>query len=133
MVFRRGGDIDFTALKKRGLLRIPEPKIDKRVKMDRDGSIDFTGMASSISNAVNDSSSTSNSAGAVSPFGFLDSLSSASSSSSSSLDAAVMQPTSSELGAVKIKLDDLDFKIGQFVERMEKIESKLLEFESKVG
>jgi hypothetical protein len=142
MVFgRRGGDVDFTALKKRGLLNMPERKIDSRVKIDKDGSIDFTGLASSISSAVNssnDSSSfgSSGSGGAISPFGFLDNLSSASSSSSSaasSLDSTLMQSSSSELSALKIKIDDLDFKLSGFMERMNRVESKLSEFESKVG
>jgi|GEM_PF-1845736 len=134
MVFGRGADMDFTALKKRGLLRLPEPKVDKRVKVDRDGSIDFTGMANSASAAVNDSFSPSSSSGAVSPFGFLDNLSQASSSSSlSSLDSAVMQNDKSDLSAIKIKIDDLDFKLSGFIERLEKIEGKLLAFESRVG
>jgi len=142
MVFgRRGGDVDFTALKKRGLLKMPERKVDSRVKIDRDGSIDFTGMANSFNSAVSSQSDglsgSSSNSGAISPFGFLDNLSSASSSSSSSagssLDNTLMQSSSSELNSIKIKMDDLDFKISAFVERMEKIESKLLEFENKVG
>jgi len=129
--------MDFTALRKRGLLKLPERKGDSRVKVDRDGSIDFTGMASSASLAVNSQSDSlsgnSSASGAISPFGFLDNLSSASSSGASSLDSTLMQSSSSEISALKIKMDDLDFKISSFVERMEKIESKLLEFESKVG
>jgi len=135
MIFRKGVDIDFTALKKRGILKVPEPKVDRRIKVDRDGSIDFTGMANSNGVPMDSSSSSS----AVSPFGFLDNLSQASSASSSStssfssLDSAVMQTEKSDLSSLRIKIDDLDFKIGQFMDRLSRIESKLLEFESKVG
>lgn len=136
-IFKRGADIDFTLMHKKGIIKVPERKGLGNVRVNSQGLVDFTGASSDVtssSSTGSSSSSDSSSTQSVSPFGFLDSLatSSSSSSSSSGLENSMRSPDM-ELNALKIKVDDLDFKIGQLVEKLSIIEMKLGSFENRIG
>lgn len=128
-IFRKRSDsmdvIDLPMLEKRGLIKIPKRK-NSGLK-SRDGFLDFTdARAENIALSRLTNSSSSSSAGSSgSPFNFLDSLAGAgntgnSLSSSSSGD-------SSGLNELKIKIEDLEYKLGRLLERIESMDSKMRE------
>lgn len=127
MFGKRGADIDFTLMHRKGLIKVPERKTNAGVKVNSQGMIDFSGM-----NAGESSGSVSavSPEAAGSPFGFLDSMAT-SSSSSSGLENS-MRSSDSDVSALKIKVDDLDFKIGQLMEKLAAMEIKLYNFERNV-
>lgn len=96
--------IDLTKLKKQGIL-----ERSQEIAKKEDSSSDFI-----------DLSKTESSAG--DPFSMLDSLANTASSSSVSGSSEL---GGKELSQVKVKLEDLEYKLDRFVERLEKIESKL--------
>lgn len=124
MFGKRGADIDFTLMHKKGLIKVPERKTNAGVKVNSQGMIDFSGAG--ISESSGSVTSVSPEIGG-SPFGFLDSMASAS-SSSSGLENSMMS-SDTEVSALKIKVDDLDFKIGQLMEKLATMEIKLYNFE----
>lgn len=117
---KKGRDIDYTLLQKRGLLKVP--KIPERnEKITSDGTLDLTAATNVLPTNASSSENVSNDL-----FGFLDNSLSVPSSSESSLHTP-------DLHALQLKLDDLEYKLDRFVEKILKIESKLEDFERKVG
>lgn len=121
--FKEKGDyVDYTILKKKGLLKDEEqPKSDV---------IDFTN-TSGASVPVPSVSSAAGS-GESNPFGFLDSMASASASSSSSggsyygNDTQTSQTNSpSDVNSLRIKVEDLEYKIEKLLEKIAKMEEKI--------
>jgi len=123
--------MDYTLLRKKGLLKMKEEQFKKEAQ-GADGFIDMT------SKKGDDSTPTPNN------FGFLSDMASASSPSGNQgspvpnplagFDSvAPITPSSGlsgemdsrELNALKIKMDDLNYKIDRFLERIDKIEEKL--------
>ena len=104
---------DYTLLKKRGILKIPEEKdIDLSKMINKDGTINIT---QSDSAASNDSS----------PFGFLDSLASSTGSTTPSASVSnISNISNSDISNLKVALDNLEFKIERLLERIEAIEMK---------
>jgi hypothetical protein len=134
---KRGADIDFTLMHRKGLIKVPERKTNAGVKVNSQGMIDFSGIGVSEGSSSSGISSPSpfsseQSTGAVSPFGFLDSMASANSSSSPSGLENSMRSSDLEVNALKLKVDDLDFKIGQLMEKLATMEIKLYNFERNV-
>ncbi len=134
-ILRRNRDfIDFTELQKRGLIKKSKENLPNNMKVNSDGTIEFIAPQESTTNVVGN---TSNSiANVSSPFGFLDSFASAATNTQgegkeNNLSNLVNQ-SPCDLNQVKLKLDDFDFKLGKLMERIEKMESKLLDFESRV-
>src|SRR3989339_1520059 len=137
MFGKRGADIDFTLMHRKGLIKVPARKTNAGVKVNSQGMIDFSGAGiseSSSSSSVSSPSpfSSEQGSGAVSPFGFLDSMASASSSSSPSGLENSMRSPDLEVNALKLKVEDLDFKIGQLMEKLATMEIKLYNFERNV-
>ena len=126
--------MDYTLLKKKGILKLKKEETLKNTKMEG-GFIDFTAMRNEPQ------TSSTNSTTATNNFGFLADMASASSSNPSLLanfDSAMSSnPTSNlsenmdgrEFNALKIKVDDIDYKIDRFIERLDRLEEKL----SKIG
>ena len=112
--------IDYTELKRRGLLKVKE--VEQKMKISKEGFIDFT------NNPLNNSESSTSSQTSVSPFGFLDNLSSNSEKTGNAdpLSNIVNKADSTELNSMKIKLDDMEYKLDKLIERLEKIESKII-------
>lgn len=120
-VFGNEGYVDYTLLKKRGLLKESE----KEVKSENTGSgfIDFT---SSISN-TNNSTNSSPQANVGNPFDLLSSLTSSSNNSNSfsesSSPASSIYPANSSSGddvnALKLKIEDLEYKLQRLIERID--------------
>ena len=129
--------IDYTLLKKRGLLKIKEDEIQKKFKAEG-GFIDFTAFRnenSSQQQAQPASSSpapnfdflsnmaaagAANNSQSVNPLANLDTF--APSTSASEISGSV---DAKELNAMKIKMDDIEYKIDKFIERLDKLEEKL--------
>lgn len=122
--------MDYTLLKKKGLLKINEPKNDV---------IDYTKVQPSYATQVApshpsdfgsffgsvDASPSSNvSASLEDPFASLNSPSSPPPLPSSPLAPGNAQ-SDSHISALKIKLEDLEYKLEKLLERLSKIESKL--------
>ncbi len=124
---KRGIDvIDFTDMSKRGLLKLPiQDIIANQPKINAEGLVDF-------SNVQPQTSSVSAGSSAISQFGFLDSLASTA-SSTSPLENNIMKSNGASFNELRLKIDDFDFKLGQLMERLGKIETKLLDFESRTG
>ena len=102
--------IDYTLLKKKGLLKAKEEQAHKNLNTEG-GFIDFTSMRNE---------SPSNNASS-SPAGFESVFS----------GASIPTPENTggkEINALRIKVDDLDYKIDRFIERIDKLEEKLARF-----
>ncbi|MDO8564077.1 MAG: hypothetical protein Q7R87_03650 [Nanoarchaeota archaeon] len=118
-VFDNGDYVDYTLLKKRGLLK----ESDQEVKKDNSNSgfVDFT------SSATNSSSSNIPSSSSTNPFDLLSSLTSSNSSSnpgvesSNSLSSVYPNNISSsdEVNALKLKVEDLEYKIQRLIEKID--------------
>lgn len=100
--------LDLTLLRKKGILKIPEEK----------DVVDFSQIPASQDVSMPNMPSL-DPAIESNPFGFLDSVAQASSSASTGI------PNSSDANAMKIKLDDFEYKLERLSERLERIESKL--------
>jgi len=100
MFGKRGADIDFTLMHRKGLIKVPARKTNAGVKVNSQGMIDFSGAGIS-------------------------------SSSPSGLENSMRSPDL-EVNALKLKVDDLDFKIGQLMEKLATMEIKLYNFERNV-
>ncbi len=110
-LFRKKGDMDFldyTLLQKKGLLKVPAKQTDM---------LDLTmrGVSSPATSATN-------------PFGFLDSMAGA----ANSLSVASGTGGAPEFSSLKLKLEDVEYKLERLVDRLALIESKLEAFEGKV-
>ncbi len=135
--------IDYTLLKKKGILKLPE---EKKLSVKTEGGfVDFTAFGSS----ENTPQPTTASAESPAPnFDFLSNMASAGVSNTQAAETPVINPFAGletfapstpatsvsqisgsvdgkELNALKIKIDDLDYKINNFIEKMDKIEEKL--------
>jgi len=120
-------DIDYTLLQKRGILKKSEAK-KLPFGFDKKGMIDFT--SPSVDNSSQTASSSGNEGGF---FGFLDNPPAANSGSQSQGYYSNDSASGNEVSALKIKLEDLEFKLERFLERIALVESKLLDFERKAG
>jgi hypothetical protein len=135
-IFGKGDDyVDYTLLKKKGILKLPEEK--KLPIKSEGGFIDFTAFNTpETANANNLAQET-----ATPNFDFLNNMAAAGASTPSSdnnvsplANFDAIQPASStsllsqddkELNALKIKIDDMDYKLDRFIERIDKLEEKL--------
>jgi hypothetical protein len=134
-----GGTIDFTYLQKRGLL--PEQKQHKySVKMPttNDGMVDLGALANTNSNSTISNSNATESSGA---FGFLSNLAGSTPSiqpENSRLSSTSEVPTEAirevrqkrlvEFNAMKLKIDDLEYKLERSLERIAQLESNIEQF-----
>ncbi len=105
--FEKEETVDLTELQKRGILK----KALEKENVNEGKDIDFTS-ASSVSNSSN-------------PFDLLSSL--ASSSGNTTRTLANNEVSNDDIQHLKVKLEDLEYKLDRFLERIEKIESKILE------
>ena len=126
---RRGEDvIDLTDLYKRGLLKSQE------VTEESTSDGDLVDFSSSGGVGGGESSSSSGSEGA-SALGFLSNLAGAGSSAGESSDPSYGSYTNklkearrsnlAEFNTMRIKLEDLEYKLDRFIERIDKMEEKL--------
>jgi hypothetical protein len=116
-------DIDYTYLQKRGIIKKKEEK-KLPYKITKDGMVDLTSHVSeAVSSEFKDSSYSQQQTGMASnPFGFLDSVSQSQGSASASPSSG--ENSSAELNALKIKIDDLEYKLQRLIERLEQLESR---------
>lgn len=133
-LFDKGVDvIDYTLLKKRGLLNVKEIE-PMGVKCDREGFVD---LGSVNQNALPNSETTDSATAATSSeqssptfsnfFGDMGAVASATTASAPS----VISETSPDIGSVKVKVEDLEFKLDRLIDRLSAMEDKLREFENK--
>jgi len=121
---------DYTLLQKKGLLKIEEEPKEENVKIDNQGFVDFTQSANSVSSSTASVSSAS-SAPVGDMFGFLDSPTSSSANSSSSAvygNSSISSSsgdTNSDINALRLKLDDTEYKLERLIERLARIEEKI--------
>ncbi|MEK6889989.1 MAG: hypothetical protein AABW82_02700 [Nanoarchaeota archaeon] len=117
-VFGNGDYVDYTLLKKRGLLKESEQEVKK--ESPSAGFVDFTSSISSSSNSNAPSPSNN-------PFDLLSSLTSSNSSnnavveSSNSSSSIYPNNTSSsdEVNSLKLKVEDLEYKIQRLIEKID--------------
>ncbi len=108
----RGPDvIDLVDLQKRGILKKSSQQIERR----EDDFVDFSKQSSS--SPVQSSSPSS--------FDFLNSLASSASPSSPSSLSSSETTDSTQLSSLKVKLEDLEYKLDRFIDRIVALESKL--------
>lgn len=140
-LFDSGVDlIDYTLLKKRGLIKVKEIE-PCGVKCDKEGFVDLGSIRQNTASPTADSllsSSTSSDASASSTpsfasfFGDMGAVAAATENSSSGFSSPT--PASEphhELSSVKVKVEDLEFKLDRLIDRLSSMEDKLREFESK--
>jgi hypothetical protein len=132
--------MDYTLLKKKGILKLKEEQAQKSLKTEG-GFIDFTSFNSDSPSPQTDSSSTptnnfgfladmasagtSNNTSSASPLANFDSFMSSASTSSSTIPGNV---DAKDLNAMKLKMDDMEYKLDRFIERIDKLEEKLARF-----
>jgi len=121
--------IDYTLLKKRGLLKLKEESLPK-LRAEGDF-LDLREFATNSGNTQTGENSTS-SPGGNNNFDFLGDM--AGVGSNNSTNSGYPTPTSSanslsisdsDLNALKIKLDDMEYKLERFIERIDKMKEKL--------
>ena len=118
--------MDYTLLKKKGILKLKKEETLKNTKMEG-GFLDLTSMRNEPS-----SSEQSNSSNTTMPnnFGFLADMASAglnSQSNQTSFDNN-LKIDEKEFNMLKVKIDDIDYKIDRFIERIDRLEEKLARF-----
>ena len=119
----QGDVLDLTMLAKRGILK--KKSLTERTPVDV---VDLTSMVPTV--ATHTPSSVSSE---PSPLSLFDAI------TSQTNVFASPQPTTEltrekkdlELQTLQVKLDDLEYKLGRFMDRMESVERRLLEFENK--
>jgi len=114
--------VDYTLLRKKGILKLKEEKFKNSLSVE-DGFVDLTGFknetTSEQSIPTNTSVNTNN-------FGFLGDMASiGSSNSSTNRPSEGLKVNEDDLSALKIKLDDMEYKLERFIERIDKLEEKL--------
>lgn len=120
--------IDFTLLKKRGIINVPERKEAPRNYEPVGDMLDFTAIKPS---EVAGSSEYSSSSG-MPDLGFLGDMATVGAENNSTNTTATTSyygnndsGSGAELNALKIKMDDMDYKLNRLLEKLEKIEGKL--------
>lgn len=122
--------IDYTLLKKKGLLKVEEDKARESLKTEG-GFIDLTPAKTGVSKTsetgnfgfFGDMASQNRGQTVASPLASFDSI------TPQTATAELTDSSEKELNALKIKVDDIDYKIDRFIERIDKLEEKL----SKLG
>jgi hypothetical protein len=133
----KGEYMDYTLLKKKGILKLKEEQAQKSLKTEG-GFIDFTSFNNDSPSPQTDSSSTptnnfgfladmasagaANSTPSASPLAGFDVFTAGASTSASAIPDNV---DAKELNAMKLKMDDMEYKIDRFIERIDKLEEKL--------
>ena len=124
-----GADIiDFTLLKKRGIINVPERKETPRNYEPVGDVLDFT----AIKPGEAAGSSEYNSSSGMPDLGFLGNMAAVGAENNSTNTATATSyygnsnsGSEAELNALKIKIDDMDYKLNRLLEKLEKIEGKL--------
>lgn len=125
-----GGDyVDYTELKKRGLLKVPEIKNDG-MKVNKEGYIEILkreNAGSNEMNVINNAQQTGSGDMASNPFGFLSSFASSAASTSSDniSNSDNINNSNVEVAHLKVKLEDLEYKFERLMEKLNLIEDKL--------
>lgn len=134
--------IDYTYLQKRGLIKKSED-LKSGVKMTNDGFLDLSNVTPSNEiniNANNLNNNNSTSEPTANPLSFFDNISSNATTNTETTSFYPSTPSSLnnsndnlELNGLKLKMDDLEFKLSGLLEKIEQISSRLLEFERNTG
>ena len=145
-IFGKSGDyLDIPALQKKGLVKLPEPKVDKGIKVTKEGYVELTNEYSpegeSVTAPVNpvssgstggfgsffdapapSASTSSNSGGSI-----FDSLDNSSNNNSSSYfgNSGSNNSDSLNIQHLKAKFEDIEFKIDRLIEKIDKMEDRL--------
>lgn len=130
-LFGKDEVVDYTLLAKKGLLKLPA---EKKAEFKTEGDfVDLGSGADSGSSACAQSASSSGSA--MPDLGFLGSMASVGASQSSSAgSSSEITPYYSEnssnaepanVAHLKVKIEDMEYKMDRFIERIDKLEEKL--------
>lgn len=114
-LFGRGDFVDYTLLKKKGLLKVPEPA-PLAAPLDKNGLLDFTAQAPSSTPLQNAPSQPSSQ---FPSFDFLDNP------VQNSLTPIHSSVDSSQFNELKLKLDDTMFKLDLLLNKIQTIENRL--------
>lgn len=107
--------LDYTLLQKRGILKIPQQEKAQDV-------IDFTQAASPSSAPIQTAYSA---LASDNPFGMLDTFAQMGATTPSSSNTEIAPSSSSEVQALKIKIEDLEYKLERLVEKIAKMDSSV--------
>ena len=137
-LFRKKGPeiIDYTLLEKRGFIKKSKEK-KLPFKINSGGCIELAegGRISKSEETATNNINKEN----QNPFNFLDNIARASSDSTTFVnnDVVGMNDSNSnlpsEFNSMKVKMDDLEYKLETFIEKLNLIEEKIANFERKVG
>ena len=130
-LFKRGADIDFTEMQRRGLVKKQAVPESENVKVNSQGFVEFGQNANSMPSPISMPSMSSEPA--ATPFGFLDSFAANAGTTQTTTDItpSVQALPSTDFANLGFQVENLDYKLGVLTERLGKIESKLIEFENK--
>ena len=139
--------IDFTKLQKEGVLQRSQETRMRQATESESGVIDFT-QSQSFSSQNTGSASTSSDPGA-SALGFLSNLAGSGAANTSNDTGSHVEDASygsytdrlklarksklAEFNSMKIKLEDTEFKLNKVLERLDRVERKLGEFENRTS
>src|SRR3989344_998497 len=109
-IFRKNEEVlDLTLLQKKGILKIKEEKDEVELTKSQ-----------ANSNIASHSSS---------PFEFLDNLAQTSQADNKNYFQSSTTANSADLQDLRVKFEDIEYKMQRLIERFEKIEEKIREFE----
>jgi len=135
--------VDITLMAKRGLIKMPNQG-NENLKMNKEGYLEIVSPAETISNS--DSSGSATAQNAASPLSFFDNVSnSANASPLASFDSVNTSQTASyfsndgnsgasnslDVNQLKLKIEDLEYKLLRLTETLDLITNKLANFENK--
>jgi len=110
---------------------------ERKIKVDKSGYIDVSGLAENdVDSAQTLSSPVLASSGASSFSSFWDNVGSSAGTSTGSISSSPSLTDNSsnlDLQNLKVKIEDMEYKLDRFIEKIDLIESKMNEFERKVS
>ena len=117
--------VDYTLLKKKGILKLKEEKFKNSLRTEG-GFVDLTGFKNEETSQPTQTETTTN----TSNFGFLSDMASIGSNSNiTNNNDNKTEVDEKELATLKVKLDDIEYKLERFLERIDKLEEKLTKAE----
>ena len=120
--------VDYTLLQKKGILKLKEEKLKSSLR-NEDGFVDLTPLRNEV---TSEQSSPTNSTPNMGNFGFLSDMASIGSSNPSSNSSSEnnLKIDEGDLSALKIKIDNMEYQLDRFIERIDKLEEKLTKEEN---
>ncbi|MEM4271770.1 MAG: hypothetical protein QXD13_01635 [Candidatus Pacearchaeota archaeon] len=120
--FKEAKYVDYTLLKKKGILKVPEMG-NTELRSD-EGFVDVSAVMKNAPSDVDNSNL--NTSSATPDLGFLGDMAGiGSTNSATNITNDSSGPINSDLSSMKVKIEDIEYKLDRLVDRLIKIEEKI--------